>query len=108
MDSTIYMRQWRKDNPQKVKDYAKHGKNYGKLSRIYHEKAIIKLGGKCVVCGETDVRILQINHINGGGNQERKKRNPVSFYLDIIAGRRKTDDLDVRCVKHNILARYGE
>lgn len=32
-------------------------------------------GGKCVKCGITDWRVLQVDHINGGGCVERKKYN---------------------------------
>lgn len=32
-----------------------------------------KMGGKCVRCGFSDFRALQIDHINGGGTKERKK-----------------------------------
>lgn len=30
------------------------------------------LGGRCVRCGFDDHRALQVDHINGGGNKERK------------------------------------
>lgn len=33
-------------------------------------KVINKLGGKCIHCGFSDVRALQIDHINGGGHSE--------------------------------------
>lgn len=33
------------------------------------------LGGKCIKCGFSDKRALQIDHINGGGSKERKERN---------------------------------
>jgi RNase P subunit RPR2 len=32
-------------------------------------------GNKCVICGFDDVRALQIDHVNGGGMKENKKRN---------------------------------
>ena len=32
------------------------------------------MGGKCVRCGFSDPRALQIDHINGGGSKERKER----------------------------------
>lgn len=40
--------------------------------RRIKKKAIDSLGNKCVKCGESDWRCLQIDHINGKGNQERK------------------------------------
>jgi hypothetical protein len=66
-------------------------------------------GVKCVYCGCSDIRLLEVNHKNGGGNQERygtrKRKREMgqgySFYLDIIMGRRKTDDLEVVCKPNN-------
>ena len=37
------------------------------------QKIFDLLGIKCVVCGESDWRCLQIDHVHGGGNEERKK-----------------------------------
>lgn len=46
--------------------------------RIWHQKVkdevFIAYGGyKCVCCGETEPVFLVIDHINGGGNKERRK-----------------------------------
>lgn len=30
------------------------------------------LGNKCVVCGNDDVRVLEINHVNNDGNWRKK------------------------------------
>ena len=49
-----------------------------------HKRRVLELGGKCVNCGETDIRVLQINHINGRDNPE----------------------VDVRCANCNILYEY--
>lgn len=35
----------------------------------------------CKECGENHVEFLAIDHINGGGTQERKKVNDIVFYL---------------------------
>ena len=34
------------------------------------------LGGKCALCGFTDIRALQIDHVNGGGTREHHRRKP--------------------------------
>ncbi len=53
-----------------------HAKEKRLKSRQYHHKMKIKLlnflGGKCVRCGFSDFRALQIDHVNGGGVKERK------------------------------------
>ena len=38
------------------------------------KKAIKILGGKCVECGCSDIRVLEIDHINGDGGKERKQK----------------------------------
>ena len=43
-------------------------------------------GGKCKKCGFSDVRALQIDHINGGGTKERKAggRNGMNLYSKLV------------------------
>jgi hypothetical protein len=49
-----------------------NGLNYGRVYRKSHRQAAInKLGGRCAKCGIQDLRTLQIDHIDGGGTQER-------------------------------------
>ncbi len=45
---------------------------------------ISMLGGRCVVCGFSDFRALQIDHVNGGGSQERKAVSSMSSYYDNV------------------------
>lgn len=60
----------------------------------------------CVNCGCNIIKIIEINHINGGGAFERYKiykNDARRFYRDILHDRRKYDDLDLRCKVCNIL-----
>lgn len=42
-------------------------------------------GHKCACCGEPEREFLAIDHVNGGGRQERKKIPPgIQFYSNII------------------------
>jgi len=80
-----------------------------KLTQFRHWKlrlqAIQKLGGKCVICGLTDLRLLTINHKDG-----RNFRNTIdkgdAFYYRILNGKRLINDLEVRCYNHNILYEF--
>ena len=67
----------------------------GKKSPEYYRQQLQKLkaevftilGGKCVRCGFSDWRALQIDHINGHGNQERKWERSAGgrqFYRRIL------------------------
>lgn len=58
---------------------------------------------KCCVCGETDIRLLQINHINGRNNETTKG---AELYSAIVKGLRAAEDLDVRCANCNLLYEY--
>ena len=58
------------------------------------------LGGACVVCGNIDIRVLQINHKN------EKDRRGYSLVMAILAGRRGKDDLDLRCANCNLIYEY--
>ena len=68
------------------------------------KRAILKLGGKCMNCGETNLRVLQLNHINGGGTPERKRRNSYQISMDVL--KEKRTDIDVRCANCNIIYEY--
>lgn len=66
-------------------------------------EAVMILGGVCVACGETDTDVLQIDHKFGGGRAEARTRGGNrSFYLDIVAGRRSLDDLQVLCANDHM------
>ncbi len=56
----------------------------------YHRKqrrlALQKLGNKCTKCGNNDERVLQIDHISGGGNEERNRVGTGMIYRKIARG----------------------
>lgn len=37
-------------------------------------RALMVLGGKCVRCGENDPMVLLVDHVHGGGHEERRTR----------------------------------
>lgn len=62
----------RKEKAKKFK--TKYGFSYYTYITRKHKKEIFGLlGNKCTMCGNTDQRILQIDHVHGGGTKERKK-----------------------------------
>jgi len=74
----------------------------------YRLKALQLISGKkkpcCVMCGNGDIRVLTINHLNGRSKKEKEKK--VMDYVGIIKGRRKISDLEIRCFNCNILYEY--
>lgn len=66
------------------------------------------LGNKCVKCGFDDWRALQIDHIHGGGNKERKKRKHMdSYYKSIIESvKRGEKKYQLLCANCNWIKKY--
>lgn len=52
----------------------------------YRQQALESLGGACAHCGIDDLRVLCIDHVDGGGTQERKAGGPrqYTFYRAVI------------------------
>jgi len=76
---------------------------------FYYRKLIIQLlGGKCVKCGFSDWRALQIDHINGDGNTERKKqKSPSCIYKMIFESiNLKENKYQLLCANCNWIKRY--
>ena len=53
-------------------------------NRRRRREALMLLGGRCQRCGIEDERVLQIDHLNGGGRQERGTYyNPTKLWKDV-------------------------
>lgn len=48
--------------------------------------AVYRLGGKCSRCPETNVLLLDIDHVNGDGKLDRLQRGQYQILKDIIQG----------------------
>lgn len=46
-----------------------NAKSYKKMK----EEIMFHLGNKCAACGETDLDVLEIDHVNGGGGVRRQR-----------------------------------
>jgi hypothetical protein len=70
----------------------KYREKYREQIRLQFEKrnrqlridVVNKMGNQCVYCGVSDVRVLQIDHINGGGRNEQKKYSTQGIYRRIL------------------------
>jgi hypothetical protein len=48
--------------------------------RIWKEKAVALYGSKCTICGFSDTRALQFDHVNDDGYADRKTRKSLSIH----------------------------
>ena len=102
---------WRSKHPTYASDFYHENKPRMKersMTWLWDLKiqTFMKLGSKCVRCGTTDPRVLQINHLKGGGGKEG--RNGTNMYGAILRGERATDDVDLRCANCNIIYEYEQ
>lgn len=99
---------------QREKDYyrknktriAKRHKQWAKKQRL---ELIKLLGGKCIWCGESDWRCLQIDHVHGGGRKERKKfkGSTTSYYSFVIKQiKAGSKDYQLLCANCNWKKKY--
>jgi len=92
------------------KDYRTTGKYYQKKKIKAFKKIQSKI--ECVRCGCNDIRLLEVNHKNGGGVKEMKKSKYGNVGLEVIYGNRKTDDLELLCRPcnsiHYLELKYGK
>lgn len=65
------------------------------------------LGSRCVRCGYSDPRALQIDHVHGGGNRERKalRSNTWKWYLKILSG---APGYQLLCANCNWVKKYEQ
>ena len=61
-------RRWRINNPERYKIGREKAKEDNKKRR---KKVIDYYGGKCKCCGESEIKFLAIDHINGSGRKHR-------------------------------------
>lgn len=107
-----YRQRWYLENKEKVLDYNKalELKNLPDVrarrrawSAKRRAELVQLLGSKCCRCGFVYVRALQIDHVNGGGNLDRKRfgHSPSCLLRDVAdsirAGVKKYQILCANC-----------
>jgi hypothetical protein len=106
---SIRTKEWRLANPEKSKSNRAYDssvrKEYREQWRKDRRKAVISLfGGKCVHCGFSDERALQIDHINGGGHTERTQMgSALKLYSKLL--NEGTDGYQLLCANCNWIKR---
>lgn len=75
------MQAWRNNNPDKYRANLDSKKIKLKNSRT---KILERFESKCLICGFTDWRTLQIDHINGGGAKHRRSFSSIHRYYEFL------------------------
>lgn len=96
LESTL---KYRKENPEKARQFARTSYNN------MRNRVINKYGGKCASCGESDVRILCIDHVDSNGNQERAIIRTTRLYWRLNKEER-LDKYQVLCLNCNAFKEY--
>ena len=92
--------------------YLKNKERIRRRENNLREKALEIVGrGKleCINCGCNKIKILEINHKNGGGSEEVKKyyKGRYTFYSAIISGKRSIEDVEILCKPCNQIHYVG-
>lgn len=66
-------------------------------SKVLRVAVLVLLGNRCVQCGFSDSRALQVDHIRGGGGKERAKLFSRGIYWRILRGARGYQLLCANC-----------
>lgn len=75
-------RRWRKENPERWRETNR--KNSREQHASARARALCALGGRCVRCGFSDPRALQIDHVNGGGNDDFKRLHAIPYLNHVL------------------------
>lgn len=118
-DRSDYARKYQSLHPEikeRFKNWLKTHKYNSTKRNEKLKKSAIALVSKsttpvCIKCGCNDIRLLEVNHKNGGGSREQRKKKGV-IYWDITTLRRGTNDLEILCricnARHYLEKKYGE
>lgn len=79
-------------------------RNYRRRKR---QDALRRMGGKCVRCGYSDWRALQVDHVGGWGTKERKTFKDTYTYLKFVL-QDKTGKYQILCANCNWIKRYEQ
>ncbi len=71
--------------------------------RQQRSEMLERLGNKCARCGFSDPRALQIDHVNGNGNDHYHLHGTLIFYRLVMEN--KNDEFQLLCANCNWIKR---
>jgi len=91
------MRAWRQKDPARYRESVR-------LYRLaLRQEVITALGGQCACCGETNLRFLSLDHINGGGTKHNRLKNGnLGVYRQVREEGYPRDKYQVLCFNCNM------
>ena len=95
-----YHLEYKRLNREKCRKY------YRDYNKKYRLKTIELLGNRCIKCGFSDWRALQVDHINGGGSKDNRKNGKITgkiVYEEVLMNKSKYQLLCANC---NWIKRY--
>jgi len=89
-------REWRQRNSSKENEKLRNKR------KELRELIIWLLGGKCKECETTDFRILQIDHVHGGGVKELRSLTPEEYNRKVLESiEQGKGEYQCLCANHN-------
>lgn len=79
-----YMKNYYKDTEKRKKHIKQVVISHKKQRKYLKERIVQLLGSKCIHCGFSDPRALQIDHVHGNGRKERKNHNLLCYYRMVL------------------------
>ena len=76
-------------------------------NRNLRQQTLEKLGSVCVICGFSDYRALQIDHIDGGGSQDRKNIGNRNLFLREVL-KDNNNKYQLLCANCNWIKRFEQ
>lgn len=72
-------------------------KRSNRYTLLLKAKIIEFLGGSCVQCGNSDPRVLEVDHVNGGGHKHVQLRGTHGVRRDILSGLLPREEVQLLC-----------
>ena len=78
-----YMREYSKIHREKTN--ANRRESYRKQYAQIKLEIFAALGNKCIECGNEDLRVLQVDHVDGGGHAHRKASgSSIKYWMSVM------------------------
>lgn len=96
-----YMREY---NARDREAYNAKRSEYGKIrSAKLRAEAMDALGNVCKDCGHSDTRVLQFDHIAGGGRAHRKKQGGYHYWRTVLD---RIEEFHLLCANCHMIKTY--